>query len=270
VPSGQPWIARQWLAECALALLHRMSGLDGILLGTATLLASFYTWLARRLMRAGIHWLLTVLIVIFAFRASSYHFYPRPHLVTIVLLGCLFGLLSDYEERHLSLSKLFLTVPLFLIWTNAHDGVLARYLPALLTGMQRHDVMIGSRYIPGGGVLHWPWSRRLMSGGINTLARLLLRIPARDTSGGYRCYRLSTLQRIGLTRFLSGGYSFQEELLYRCRRASCSIGETPILFENRHAGASKLSLKEAVRALAILGWIGVESLLGAGGTDSAK
>ncbi len=137
-----------------------------------------------------------------------------------------------------------------------------RYLPALLAGMQRHDVMIGSRYVPGGGALHWPWSRRLMSSGINALVRLLLRIPAHDSSGGYRCYRASKLRQTNLDGLLSRGYSFQQEMLYRCRQAGCSIGETPIVFENRRAGASKVNLKEAVRSMAVIVWIGIRALFG--------
>src|SRR5207245_623002 len=64
-----------------------------------------------------------------------------------------------------------------------------RYLPQLLAGMQDHDVMIGSRYVAGGGVVNWPLSRRFMSRGINLLVRCLFRLPVRDASGGYRCYR---------------------------------------------------------------------------------
>ena len=140
-----------------------------------------------------------------------------------------------------------------------------RYLPALLAGMQKHDVMIGSRYVPGGGVLHWPWPRRLMSGGINTLVRLLLRIPAHDTSGGYRCYRVAKLRQTNLDGLLSRGYSFQQELLYRCRQAGSSIGEAPIVFENRRAGASKVNVKEATRSMGVLVWIGIRALLGVDG-----
>jgi dolichol-phosphate mannosyltransferase len=138
-----------------------------------------------------------------------------------------------------------------------------RYLPALLLGMQEHDIMIGSRYIPGGGALDWPWPRRLMSGSVNALVRLLLRIPAHDTSGAYRCYRLAKLQQVNLDGLLSRGYSFQQELLYRCRQAGCSIGETPIVFENRRSGASKVDVHEAVRSLAVIIWLGVRALFGA-------
>jgi dolichol-phosphate mannosyltransferase len=137
-----------------------------------------------------------------------------------------------------------------------------RYLPALLAGMQRHEVMIGSRYIAGGGTLRWSWTRRLLSSGINALVRLLLRLPAHDTSGGYRCYRLSKLKHIHLDGLLSHGYSFQQEMLYHCRHVGCSIGEIPIVFENRRAGTSKVNLHEAVRSLSVILWIGVQSLFG--------
>ena len=137
-----------------------------------------------------------------------------------------------------------------------------RYLPQLLAGMDRHDVMIGSRYVPGGGTEGWPLSRRLMSRGVNTLARLLLRIPAHDTSGAYRCYRVAKLRQAHLERVVSRGYSFQEEILYRCRQAGCRLGETPIVFENRRAGSSKVNSREAVRSLALLVWLGVQAVLG--------
>ena len=137
-----------------------------------------------------------------------------------------------------------------------------RYLPQLLAGMDRHDVMIGSRYVPGGGTEGWPLSRRLMSRGVNTLARLLLRIPAHDTSGAYRCYRVAQLRQAHLERVVSRGYSFQEEILYRCRQAGFRLGETPIVFENRRAGSSKVNPREAVRSLALLLWLGVQATLG--------
>ena len=137
-----------------------------------------------------------------------------------------------------------------------------RYLPALLAGMQRHDIMIGSRYVPGGGTVNWPASRKLMSWGVNTLVRLLLRIRARDTSGGYRCYRVDLLRRTNLDRLLSYGYSFQEEALYRMCRAGGTVGETPIIFEDRRAGASKVNYGEVLRSLSILCWLGMQSIFG--------
>jgi len=137
-----------------------------------------------------------------------------------------------------------------------------RYLPALLAGMDGHDVMIGSRYVHGGGSANWPLRRRLMSRGVNTLVSLLMRIPARDCSGAYRCYRISKLREVQLERVRSRGYSFQQEVLYRCRKASCKIGETPILFENRRAGKSKVDVREALRSIAMLFRIGVPAFFG--------
>lgn len=139
-----------------------------------------------------------------------------------------------------------------------------RYLPALVSGMKRHDLMIGSRYVRGGGTLNWPLSRRLMSWGINTLVRLLMRLPARDNSGGYRCYTVDLLRRTNLNNLLSRGYSFQEEVLYRCRRARCKIGETPIIFEDRRAGTSKVNPREIARSLGIIVWLGINATFGDG------
>lgn len=141
-----------------------------------------------------------------------------------------------------------------------------RYLPALLAGMQRCDVMIGSRYVKGGGTVNWPWSRRLISGGLNLVVRLLMRLPARDTSGGYRCYRVAALRRTNLEKLRSHGYSFLEEVLYRCHRAGCKIGETPIVFEDRRAGASKADLREAVRSVQVILGLGLQAFLGLDGS----
>jgi dolichol-phosphate mannosyltransferase len=137
-----------------------------------------------------------------------------------------------------------------------------RYLPTILEGMDRHDVMIGSRYVPGGGSANWPLRRQLMSRSINALVSRLMRIPARDCSGAYRCYRVAKLRQVRLDEVRSRGYSFQQEVLYRCRKAGCVIGETPILFENRRAGKSKVNLGEAVRSIAMIFRVGVPAFFG--------
>ncbi len=139
-----------------------------------------------------------------------------------------------------------------------------RYLPALLAGMKNVDIMIGSRYVRGGGTVNWPWQRRFTSRAVNLLSRLLLRIPARDTSGAFRCYRVAKLRQTDLDRTVSRGYSFQEEVLYRCRKAHCRMGETPIVFEDRRAGSSKVNLKEMVHSLALLVWLGIHATFGDG------
>jgi dolichol-phosphate mannosyltransferase len=137
-----------------------------------------------------------------------------------------------------------------------------RYLPALLAGMDRHDVMIGSRYVPGGGTENWPLSRRLISRGVNALVRLLMRVPAHDCSGAYRCYRVARLREARLEQVVSRGYSFQQEVLYRCRKAGCRLGETPIVFENRRAGASKVNLREAARSISLILYLGGKAFFG--------
>lgn len=121
--AGQPWIAQWWLSEYALAAIHRMSGLDGILLATVTILACLYTWVARRLMRAGLHPLLATFVTVLAILASSYHFHPRPHLITIVFLGWTFAKLCDVEAGRISLYRLFWLLPLFVLWANLHGGM---------------------------------------------------------------------------------------------------------------------------------------------------
>jgi hypothetical protein len=121
--ADEPWIAQWWLSECSLALIHRLCGLDGILLATVTILACFYTWIAHRLIRAGLHPLLAVLFTFLAMMASAYHFHPRPHLMTIVLLGWTFAKLCDFEAGRISLLRLFWLLPVFVLWANLHGGM---------------------------------------------------------------------------------------------------------------------------------------------------
>ena len=138
-----------------------------------------------------------------------------------------------------------------------------RFIPALLDGMRDHDVMIGSRYVPGGGVEGgFTFKRKFMSSGINWYARVLLGLTSKDNSGAYRCYRVSKLAQIDLSKVRSRGYSFQEEILYLCKRVGCRIGETPILFENRRSGASKINTGEAASALWILLQLGLGRIRG--------
>lgn len=137
-----------------------------------------------------------------------------------------------------------------------------RFIPAVLAGMADHDVMIGSRYVPGGGVEgEFNLKRKFMSTGINLYARLLLGLKTRDNSGSFRCYRVSKLALIDPSRVLSRGYSFMEEVLFWCRQAGCRFGETPILFENRRSGVSKINKKEAAVALWIILRLGLDRLL---------
>lgn len=149
----------------------------------------------------------------------------------------------------------------FLLNLDADFSHPPRFIPDLLAGMRDHDVMIGSRYVPGGGVEGgFTLKRRFMSSGINGYARLMLGLTTRDNSGAFRCYRVSKLALIDFARVRSRGYSFQEEILYWCAKAGCRMGETPILFENRRAGVSKINLGEAVQALWILFRLGLSRM----------
>lgn len=136
-------------------------------------------------------------------------------------------------------------------------------IPALLAGMRDRDVMIGSRYIPGGGTVNWPKSREAMSRTVNMFVRIALRSGVKDASGGFRCYRVAKLKQVPFDLMISKGYSFQQEMLFRCRRAGCRFGESPIVFENRRAGKSKVSLKESTRSIGVLLYLGARAMVGA-------
>jgi dolichol-phosphate mannosyltransferase len=144
----------------------------------------------------------------------------------------------------------------------SHDP---RYLPELLEGMDRDgqgmiDVMIGSRYVPGGRIEGWPLKRHLMSRAINVYSRLLLGLRAKDCSGGYRCYRTSRLRQVDFDHVASGGYSFQEEMLWRLKKLGCRIAETPITFVDRERGVSKINSREAWGALVLIAALGAKNL----------
>jgi dolichol-phosphate mannosyltransferase len=137
-----------------------------------------------------------------------------------------------------------------------------RYLPGMLAGMSKYDVMIGSRYVRGGGTENWPLPRRVISQTVNLVVRFLFRMPVKDASGAFRCYRVGTLRGAELDRVRSRGYSFQQEVLFRCYKAGAKLGEYPILFENRRAGASKVNRKEAVRSMSMLLYLGLRNVFG--------
>jgi len=123
-----------------------------------------------------------------------------------------------------------------------------RYLPEMLAAMERYDVVIGSRYAPGGGILNWPRRRILLSAFANGYARVLLRLPIRDCTSGFRCYRRVVLETVDPWSARGSGYSFLEEMAWRVHRCGFRIGEIPILFEQRVAGKSKIDSSEIYRA----------------------
>ena len=123
-----------------------------------------------------------------------------------------------------------------------------RYIPTLLRLTNDHDLAIGSRYVPGGGVRLWGWHRRLLSRGANLFARTLLGLHAHDCTAGFRCYRSHVLETVDPRTIRADGYSYLLEMLWRVQKAGFSITETPIVFTDRRRGASKISQAEILHA----------------------
>ena len=124
-----------------------------------------------------------------------------------------------------------------------------RDLRALLAGARSHHVAIGSRYVPGGSIPDWSLARRALSRGGNLYARLLLGLPVRDATSGFRVYRAEALRELIDPPPTAEGYAFQVELAYRAWRRGLSVGEVPITFTDRTHGRSKLSRRIVVEAL---------------------
>ncbi len=127
----------------------------------------------------------------------------------------------------------------------SHDP---RYLPAMLAAAAEADLVIGSRYIPGGDTPNWSALRRFISGGGNRFARALLRLPVRDCTSGFRCYRRRALEAIELGAINSQGYAFQVELVYQALKHDMRVTEVPITFIDRRVGQSKMSRRIFVEA----------------------
>jgi len=122
-------------------------------------------------------------------------------------------------------------------------------LPELLEALADADLVLGSRWVPGGSVVDWPARRRLLSRGGNAYARLLLGVPVRDATGGYRAYRRQVLEAIPFDDVASQGYCFQVDLLWRTWRNGFRVVEVPIRFTERVAGVSKMNRSIVAEAL---------------------
>ena len=122
----------------------------------------------------------------------------------------------------------------------SHDP---RHLPDLIAATSRADVVLGSRYIPGGGIVNWPTRRRVLSRFANGYVRFITRLSVHDCTSGYRCWRRATLASLPLDRFRSDGYSFLVEMLYVAQRRGSRIAEVPITFVERRQGQSKMSTR---------------------------
>lgn len=121
-------------------------------------------------------------------------------------------------------------------------------LPRLLEAARGSDLVIGSRYVPGGGVEHWGALRRAISRGGSAYARGVLGVPVRDLTGGFKVFRSGVLEAIDLGSISSLGYAFQVETTYRALRAGFRVVEVPIRFADRRVGESKMSGRIVVEA----------------------
>ena len=123
------------------------------------------------------------------------------------------------------------------------------------------DVVIGSRYARGGMTPDWPIIRRLMSRCVNLWARITLGLATKDNSGAFRCYRVEKLRLLDFDRFISSGYSFFEETLFRLKQEGATFEEVPIVFLDRRFGVSKINGKEALKAVWIMLKIGFDRIV---------
>ena len=136
-----------------------------------------------------------------------------------------------------------------------------KYVPLLIAEAANYDVVIASRYMPGGGVAGWNFRRKLMSQTINFWARFWLGLKTADNSGSFRCFRVARLAEVDWDLTVARGYAFQEEILYRCRQVGCRMTEVPFIFEDRRFGVTKINLKECVVAVWVIFLLGLQRLL---------
>lgn len=124
-----------------------------------------------------------------------------------------------------------------------------KYIPDFLKEIKNYDLVLGSRYISGGGVVNWGIVRKCISLGGGLYARLILGIQIKDLTGGYKCFKRTVLEAININSLKSNGYSFQIETTYKTIKNGFSVKEIPIIFEDRRVGQSKMSFKIFLEAL---------------------
>ncbi|MCJ7764712.1 MAG: polyprenol monophosphomannose synthase, partial [Thiovulaceae bacterium] len=137
----------------------------------------------------------------------------------------------------------------FIIEMDADLSHDPKYLPSFIENIKEYDLVIGSRYVEGGGVVNWSPLRKLISFGGSLYSRLILGISIRDVTGGFKCFRREVLEAIDLDKIMSTGYAFQIEMNYKAALKGFKIKEVPIIFEDRVAGQSKMSKKIFAEAL---------------------
>jgi dolichol-phosphate mannosyltransferase len=122
-------------------------------------------------------------------------------------------------------------------------------IPRLIAAAGAADLVLGSRYVPGGGVVNWGWMRRALSWGGCAYARIVLGVPVRDLTGGFKCFNARVLRGLDLTGVHADGYGFQIEMTYRAVKAGFTVTEVPILFRERRVGQSKMTPRIALEAV---------------------
>ncbi len=121
-------------------------------------------------------------------------------------------------------------------------------LQLILKEIETENVVVGSRYVPGGATINWGFIRKLISKGGSLYSRMVLGYPVKDWTGGFNAWKVPVLQKIGLDQIRSNGYSFQIELKYKAQKNGFRIKEVPIVFEDRQVGQSKMSFKIVIEA----------------------
>jgi dolichol-phosphate mannosyltransferase len=134
------------------------------------------------------------------------------------------------------------------------------YIPALLEVARHYDMSIGSRYVAGGGTRFWGIERRILSRTANAIAHAALGLAAQDCTAGFRCYHRAVLESVNFDGIKAEGYSFLLEMLYRVQLGRFTVGETPIIFEDRRRGVSKISKREIFGAMRTVGRLSTDRM----------
>lgn len=168
-------------------------------------------------------------------RVHTLHRRGKLGLGTAYVAGFRYGLARDYG---------------YFIEMDADFSHDPKYLPQLLERARAGvDLVLGSRYVAGGGTRNWGWTRKIVSRGGSTYARAVLGVPVKDLTGGFKCFRRRVLEALDLDAVRSEGYSFQIEMTYRTVREGFEVEEIPIVFDDRRVGQSKMSRSIFVEAV---------------------
>ena len=182
-------------------------------------------------------------------RLEVMHRQGKLGLATAYLAGFQYGITMGYD---------------YIFEMDADFSHHPKYLPDFISAMKMRaaDVVLGSRYVDGGGVKHWPWYRRLISVGGSQYARMMLGLSVRDLTGGFKCFRREVLEAIKLDEIEATGYGFQIEMTYRAVQHGFKVVEIPIIFEDRREGQSKMSASIFTEALWMVAKLRIAEELG--------